>query len=330
MDVLKGIGILFVIFSHFGWSTEQRLKMFFPFLVDMAVPIFMVISGYVYFFSFEKNKIGTYEDSWKLKFLIPKIIRYSIPFFITIIIEFLCALLFHKLDYLFFIDVFRGGTGPGSYYFPIMIQFLFVFSFIYFFVKKYGFKGFMLIVLLNGLYEFFQRIFLLNEECYRLLLFRYISVIAFGSLLASEHKKQIKPLFYIFAFIIGVGFILLISYTSYTPKIIIYWSGTCFLATLYILPLSALLIEKCKNVRLRILESMGKASFNIFLAQMVYFPYFNGIGNKLLDKVENWYLFVTLQNTINIVVCVCTGLVFYEIEGRLTKKILIFSAKIFK
>ena len=46
IDVLKGICIIFVIITHYNWSNAARLKYFFPFWIDMAVPIFMIISGY--------------------------------------------------------------------------------------------------------------------------------------------------------------------------------------------------------------------------------------------------------------------------------------------
>ena len=322
LDSLKGICIILVIICHYDWTASQRLYMLFPFIVNMAVPVFMIISGYVYYLSYQKNNITTFEESWSINFILPKIIRYTIPFLMAMCVDFVCRIILGKLSPSFIVDVLRGGSGPGSYYYPIMIQFIFMYPLIYFFVKKYGIKGFALCFLINACYELFQRLYFVGDGCYRLLVFRYISVIAFGSFLASNHKQQLKPLFYFFSFVIGTSFIILTSYTAYSPKIIIYWTGTCFLATLYILPVSLILIEKCKNVRLRPFEYIGKASFNIFFTQMLYFYYFAQMRRKIFERVEDLYLSIALQNILNIVVCVILGLVFYEIERRITKKIL--------
>lgn len=47
LDVVKGICILMAIFTHYDWSDKQRILLLFPFWIDMAVPVFMVITGYV-------------------------------------------------------------------------------------------------------------------------------------------------------------------------------------------------------------------------------------------------------------------------------------------
>ena len=62
VDVLKGICIIFVIFTHASWTDEQRVKLLFPFWIDMAVPFFMLVSGYVYTKSFQKNGIETLDS----------------------------------------------------------------------------------------------------------------------------------------------------------------------------------------------------------------------------------------------------------------------------
>lgn len=47
VDVLKGICVIFAIITHYEWSDNQRLLGLFPYTIDMAVPIFMIISGYI-------------------------------------------------------------------------------------------------------------------------------------------------------------------------------------------------------------------------------------------------------------------------------------------
>lgn len=55
LDFYKGICILFIIITHYNWTDQQRLAYGFPFWIDMAVPIFMVITGYVSALSKKRN-----------------------------------------------------------------------------------------------------------------------------------------------------------------------------------------------------------------------------------------------------------------------------------
>jgi len=55
IDLLKTISILFVVITHFAYPSDFRQKLLFPFYIDMAVPIFMIISGYNYYNSCESK-----------------------------------------------------------------------------------------------------------------------------------------------------------------------------------------------------------------------------------------------------------------------------------
>jgi len=57
LNLLKGICIIMVIMTHWAWTDIERRQMLFPWWVDMAVPIFIMISGYVYYKSYERNGI---------------------------------------------------------------------------------------------------------------------------------------------------------------------------------------------------------------------------------------------------------------------------------
>lgn len=146
LDVIKGIMMIFIIVTHYGWDSEVRLKLLFPFWIDMAVPSLMIISGYVYAKSYMRNNITEMEKAYKLTFILKKINRYTIPFLITIIIQ---MILSRKTSFMFVPEskslilkwILSGGTGPGSYYYPCMIQLIFYFPLIYFGIKKYKMGG---------------------------------------------------------------------------------------------------------------------------------------------------------------------------------------------
>ncbi|MCI7435484.1 MAG: acyltransferase family protein, partial [Spirochaetia bacterium] len=189
VDVLKGICIIFVIFTHASWTNEQRVKLLFPFWIYMAVPFFMLVSGYVYTKSFQKNGIETLDSAYNKKYLLINLIRYTIPYFIAFMIDFCVQVFLYirnptgmKRFFVHEIALFlQGGNGPGSYYYPEMIQIMFLFPIIYVLVRKYNWKGVLVVALATFFFEVLKFPYMVNEGQYRLLLFRYFMLIAFGS-----------------------------------------------------------------------------------------------------------------------------------------------------
>lgn len=87
LDILKGICILFVIITHFGWEAEERLRYGFPFWIDMAVPVFMIISGYVYALSYRRKGVDSFEKAYKLSIILGNAVRYTVPFLMVCSVE---------------------------------------------------------------------------------------------------------------------------------------------------------------------------------------------------------------------------------------------------
>lgn len=313
IDVTKGICIFFIIVTHYAWQDFERLKYLFPFWIDMAVPMFMVISGFVYTKSFQKNNLSSLGDAYTPEVILGKVMRYSVPFTVAFIIEEIAFTLLgtaHHSIVQIVISFLNGGFGPGSYYYPIMIQFIFYFPVIYAIIYKYSFRGLLLCGFINFAYEVIKHFLGMNEGWYRLLLFRYTLLIAYGCYLATRDYKRHR-IISVFCFVVGIAYIIICKYLGIVPIVTNYWTGTSLWACLFIIPVSApLILNKSKN---RFLETIGKASFDIFLVQMVYYN-----GAELIYKfVESR----VLQISINIVICVSVGILFYYIETPLTKKI---------
>lgn len=324
-DVLKGILILFVIILHSDISYSIRVRAGFPFWASMAVPAFMLISGYVSAISMEKLGDHGVEKAYEPRQLRRKLLRFVIPFGIAFVAEWIIfrvagLYLVGPREYGLFallLDFIRGGKGQGSYYFPIMIQFVFVFPAIYYVIKKYNFKGLMTCFVANGIYEIIKIAFGMADYEYRFLLFRYLFIIAAGCYIAvgkwREMKKRTLLSLSLVSVILGLGFTYLFSYTNYVPKVIIFWKETSFAACLYLIPLFAWMLTRV-HFTCKPLEYIGKASFNVFLVQMVYFNFENQIEEKIPS--------LELRVLVGILFCVCIGVGFYAIENRLTKKII--------
>ncbi len=325
IDVLKGICVIFIIITHFSWSSQERLALFFPYWIDMAVPIFMIVSGYVYTLSYKKNQIEKVEDAFLLKNIINKIIRYTIPFAMAFMIEEIVFVIKGIVPLsvgsiasliVTFID---GNLGPGGYYYPLMMQFIFVFPIIHMFVKKYEYGGVVICGVINMIYEVLQRAYMMNEECYRLLLFRYTLLIATGVYLAYGYDTRCARGKKLASFVIGSLFIFAYNYMEYKPYVIRYWTGTSFIAALYIIPIICILVKSCEIVHFFPLEVIGKASYNIFLTQMVWYGIYYSTGAPSISAIiENSFF----QIIFNVSFCLLIGVVFYIIEQPITKWII--------
>lgn len=315
LDALKGLCVVFVIILHFPWSDAERLNALFPFWVGMSVPIFMIISGYALSGSLAKNKVSTIEEAYGVKTVLPKLVRYTVPFCVAFLIELL---------YLIAVDAFpgalgtvylflQGGCGPGGYYYPVLLQLVFVFPFIYFAIRREPERGLFLCFLVNVAYEILKNAYWINEECYRVLVFRYIFPVAFGCYLFFA-PAGIKPKRCLLLFGIGLVYLLGIVYWDYQPRITQLWSQTSVIATLYIIPIFQLLWNKYRHCRIPLMGLLGKASYNIYLVQMVYYYLCS-------DYV---YLHISnrkVQLITNIVVCVSAGILFYRLERPITNRL---------
>lgn len=320
VDVLKGICIICVIITHFDWQNNSRAIPVFPFLIDMAVPVFMILSGYVYAISYEKHNILSIGQAYQADYVLDKLLRYTIPFLIIYILELVSfyriGVVYSKGEIIW--NFFTGGFGYGSYYYPIMVQFIFVFPVVFFLIKRLDFFGLVLAGLLNALYELLQRLYYVSSTQYRLLLFRYLLLIAFGCYLYLK-KGKIKKSIGIVSALIGIFFIGIYSYCHYTPHIIIYWTGTCFLAALYIMPIIGLVLcsSRISKIKCPPLELLGKASYHIFLSQMFFYQF-------ILYPLQTRFASVSpiILLFVIIVICVSCGILFYGLESRMTQWIM--------
>ena len=327
LDILKGIAILMVIATHYSWDGGIRLKYLFPYWIDMAVPIFMIITGYVTAKSYIKNGIDSLDEAYRLKHTLRRMIRFTVPFLMAYVIEFLIQLVLNGGVFSVSSTVgvmLGGGNGPGAYYYPVMMQVVFVFPLLFDIIRRHGFKGLAGTFVLTLFLELLKLSYQMGENTYCLLMFRYIFVISFGIWLATpegngEYKKALfgLPLYAVaaIAVVIGAAFIYVSEYTGYEPVIINYWTGTSAVACLYIAPIIGVLTMKLKSVGFAPLELLGKASFNIFLVQKIFYFFGEVIYKHLpIDTTAGRLVFAY-------VISVGFGLLFYAVESRITPAI---------
>lgn len=218
----------------------------------------------------------------------------------------------HSISQIFWIYLV-GGQGPGSYYYPCMIQFIFLFPVIFFIVRKHGQRGLLLCGVINVVYELLKTAYGIDGESYRLLVFRYILVIAYGCYLATSEEKKTHMAEMLLS-LAGIAYVLVFVYMGRKPIITEYWTGTSFAACLWILPILKKLIQSSR-LRFRPLELLGKASYHIYLTQMVYYRMWAAL---LYEKISSR----SLQIVLSLTICLLAGILFYWFETPITKWIV--------
>ncbi len=317
IDYLKAVCVLMVIVTHYEWS--DKTSPFFTMLINMAVPVFMILSGYNFAMSNRKKTDGKLRQMYGWSMVKPKLVRFLVPFFTVCVIE--IALLIVEGKYIDPARIFLlGAYGPGSYYVPVMLQLLVVFPIIYFLVDRNAGLGIGIAAAANLMFEVAVVLTEMDVYYYRLCIGRYLLLIAFGCYLYLHPEQRLR--WYQMLLMFAAGFVYIVYALQMEQEVALfgddfvlfdYWSTTAMPVAFYIFPIVVLLFRRFYHSEIpgclgRMLIWMGKASYHIFLVQMVYYHF--ELGGKIMSA--DWWIAVPY----NIFICVPVGLAFYELDSR--------------
>lgn len=325
IDYLKALAIVLVIINH-SLSEDLQLKIGGPFWISMAVPIFMIVSGFTYAMSADRNKIDSFKEYFTRELIIKRLSRFILPFVfifaLELVLKSLVAIEFQspsmKKDSSLLLSFLSGGGGPGGYYVPLLVQLVFIFPCIYFLYKRSPLNTILLFFSIQLSFDILTNIFNISGQVYRLLIFRYLSLIVMGIVLYFNKKELKKNIGLVMVFSIGsIVYAFIVNYTSYDPVIFIYWTQTAlpmvfFAFAMVILAMKYLEIED-KNILTHGASLIGKASFHIFLVQKLLF----GFGlNKILRDLKIPILPSTI---LALVLSSIIGISFYKLEVEIRR-----------
>ena len=196
---------------------------------------------------------------------------------------------------------------------------LLIYPFIYKILKSYKQKGIIVLFSINIFWEVLKIAYGVPESCYRLLIFRYIFLIGFGSYCFLA-KRRIDIVKCCILAIIGICFIIYTIYLGYDSYIFRMWTRTSVMAILYVLPLFCLAIKsgllQSNYSVVKPILTLGRCSYYIFLVQMTYYNFAAGLVYKFMNNRCLALLF-------SILICVIAGYTFYRIIEPIRKKVLI-------
>lgn len=320
INYLKALAIIFVIIHHYNFTQAQFLNPVFPYVIYMAIPIFMIVTGFVYAKSYFRHNFYSLKNCYKLKLILKRVLRLTLPFIIIFGIEYYFNLRGLQERPNVWLEFLKGGSADykGSYYYPVMLQIILIYPMLYLLCKKFNHKGFFIVIFIEIIYNLLFYYSGINYSVYRLQAFRYLTLLYSGIWFAHNLNFKIKYRYLLLSFLVGIFFIYIACYKDYPtiPYNYPYWKLTSGLFILmYIFPIFYLLYEKfhhvyAKNHITKFFEKIGQASWHIYLVQMVYY-----IGLEKYIIIPNMFIHII----INLIICIILGVLFYGCEKLLIK-----------
>lgn len=320
LDVMKGVGIIFVIATHvYSIDSATRRCLLFPFWVDQAVPIFLFISGYLWFRSYDRfTQITRRAKDWLVKATSPALRFYALftPVFILEILMKMHELKkrggspFGILDIC--VSYISGGYGPGSYYLVVLLQLSIIFPLVYLLVRKKPYLSLLLAGMINVGFEALQDYLELSNATYRLIAARYLFVITLGCLAARgnwfNRDKATNGFRFVLPSFSAISMICLLctAYLSVTIPPFTQWTTTTILSSPYVAFVVVCAMRRVDIVPsfiTRILALFGVCSFELFLWQMVFFRF---LHSKWLSHLSCG----ALDLVFSLAICTALGMAY--------------------
>jgi hypothetical protein len=259
--------------------------------------------------------------------------RIILPFTVIWLFEILVLVFIKKETHINYVRSYVfGGLGPGSFFTPVFLQFLITFPIIFWTINKFDkFNQNLMIIgvfCLSLLLEWICVVLNTPDWVYRLLFVRYVFASVLG-IYFVKNKLNAKPLLLVLL-VLSVVYIYAITYLhSNLPNRIIYpaWGfqhapGYFFTAFLLVLLWKGFPVLKDLGKKI---APIGKASYHIFLFQMVYF-YLNVITQGRITRIVpnlNQIVLLLILLVANITICTLFGYLFFRLNSLINKHVLI-------
>lgn len=330
IDILKALAIIAVIVLH-SIPPNMVKHPLSIFVIYQAVPIFFVLMAANALMSFKRHNYTTLSTIYP-KYLKSRFERIAYPLIIVWILSLITAILLNKEIYIGTMTLIGHMplSGSGNYFISILIQFVILFPILYKFYK-YNPK-YLLITgfILNFAFEILATqapVLSNNSYWYRACILRYLFLITLGMWLADNFEpKHLKALIkrknLLFGLIISIAYIVGVSIFSLKfPYFQSTWQPQTVLSFFYPLILCALGIKylpSISNPFWNCFRVVGKASYHIFLVQMLFFV--SGLQLIIFDlNLQNTFnIKILVVSTVNVLILIGLGLLFYYMDSKIS------------
>lgn len=301
LDLLKSIAIICVILNHTLPQEGVIIKLLYHYGIYMAVPVFMVVSGFLMCHVWKRHHILGIKDYFSVPRFFNRLKGYVIPYIIYLFFECLCL---HNFNFSFLCKMFiTGGFGAGSYFAPVFFQFLVLFPFLYK-LARFPQVGTLVILVITLFYETWIAK-MLGEGLYRLIFLRYLLLCWCGILL---YRYQINYRLICKWCLLSLLYVTIV-YCRFSPPFVYSWFLTSWMVSGYALWIvwAFLHIQNVPFVLKKI--NIGRQTWFIYLFQIIY-----------LWRLNSWFPTVIQPKWVQTALGCCIGgvLFFYAYQWSAT------------
>lgn len=314
IDYLKGLSILFIVFTHCipTWLSDVTL---FCIWGTSAVPFFLILQV------FHSYKKGYSDVHLNIRKVWHRVIRPFIIFQLLIVLSLYCLGNLKTSDLLY--SIYWGGYGPGSYYPWIYVEFSLLIPIFSIVIQKLDrYYILLFFIILSQLFEFMCSAINMPLWFYRLSFFRYVFLVYWAYVLI-EYGFKINN-WTILCSLLSLGCLLFFYYVDINLRPVFYtgldgfWTVFHWLCYYYMTHLllfgikkSYLYFQKRKWV-FPFLAKMGRYSYEIFLFQLFYFAVISTIIRDLSNKWDSVYICDICYVLVSSIICVVPVVVVKE------------------
>lgn len=310
IDILKGLAIIAVLLWH-SVPIDIQQKTLFEFYIGQSIPIFLVLMGLNYGMSFSRKRYHQSSSVYSRKYLLKQFKRFVIPFLLAFVASLIIGywrFLLTGMNRLRLNRYLLWGRlplpGPGNYYISLLGQFTLLFPLLY---KLYRARPRLTLILILAADLGFQILtsYYFPFASMTYIIFGYLSPIGLGIWL-STNRRLLSPrnkLMFI-AGIFSLGYLILnrLICANLTCLYFPNWTTQNVFSSFYAAALVMLGLHFLPRRRISWLNPLGfvgRASFHIFLTQIIYFSL-------------NPFQFVVMD----VLICLGLGSLFYKITNQ--------------
>jgi len=298
VDAIKGIAIISVLLLH-SLPRQFLYDSLAVFHIWQAVPVLVVMMGYTGAFT----RVRPLRD-----YLRRRAARLLVPWAIAWLVALLVVLL--RSGEVWKPELLLGALpvpGPGNYFIAIAFEFIFVLPLLRKLLEKGPWVLLATCFAVDLAFQLVTGYFAWDTYLYKATVLRYLFAAGLGLVMASG--GIVWPLFPIsFAYLVAMAQGVVVPYLG-VPS----WQPQSLFAAGYTTTLVGLGL---RGKYPRLLESIGRASWHIFLVQIIWF---GALDSAIAHRFP---LPTTASVLLSVIVCLAAGLAFANVEGRATGAVL--------
>jgi peptidoglycan/LPS O-acetylase OafA/YrhL len=323
IDVAKGLAIISVILLH-SLELSFRQSTYAAFHIGQAVPVFMILMGLNQGLATMRRQVP-FSGLYTRLYFERRIDRLLVPLLLVYVASFLAGLLWLWLKDQNKIDLngysligLLPVSGPGNYFVTLVLQSILLLPLIGYCFQRRPVATVVFLVVAEVLFLLLGntiRLFDQNNYLYSAALPRYFSAIALGLILSRLVTRPLQAATLVPVLLLALAsaaYLFRVVYQDLqVPLIRADWDAQNLLAFGYaafvLLLLFKLLPRQSEKKILLFLAALGKASYHIFLVQVVYF---------------GLVTFPHRQVLLHLCCCLLLGYLFYKYEDPLKEHLV--------